>query len=105
MRLEEFESVAKIASPVVALVLGPLVKRLMTAKPRVIRYIVHVSTHRQRLDDGQLAQVHAHAVTYENVGRSAAHNLRISYGGAAGERGDLSSCAVQAGTGARWAGR
>ncbi|SEK12142.1 hypothetical protein [Achromobacter sp. NFACC18-2] len=80
MTLEEFESVAKIASPIVALILGPMIKRLMTAKPKVIRYVVHVSTHRQRLDDGQLVQLHTHAVIYENVGRSAAHNLRISHG-------------------------
>lgn len=38
MTLEEFESVAKIASPIAALILGPTIKRLMTAKPKVIRY-------------------------------------------------------------------
>lgn len=80
MTLVEFERIAAIASPFLVLLLGQLTKTLFQARPRVVRYLVHVSTHIFPLEGGGHSQVRTHAVTYENLGRRTAHNLRISHG-------------------------
>jgi hypothetical protein len=69
---------AKIASPVLSLVLGALVKHYTEARSRVVSFVGHVSAF--TLQGQHPITVHTHSIVVRNIGRKAAKNVRLSHG-------------------------
>ena len=75
----EWDVVAKVATPLMALVLGVMLNRVLERRPRLITYLGHVSAHRTQQQDGSALDVFTHSIVLKNSGRKAAHNVRISH--------------------------
>lgn len=70
--------IAKVAGPLLSLVLGAVIKHYSEAKSKVVSFIGHVSAF--TLQDQERTVVHTHSVVVRNVGRKAAHNVRLAHG-------------------------
>lgn len=70
--------VAKIAGPLISLIIGAAIKRYTTARSRVISFIGSVSAF--VLQDEHRTTVHTHSVVVRNAGRKAARNVRLMHG-------------------------
>ena len=75
----EWNVVAIIASPLIALVLGAILDRALERRPRLITYLGHVSAHRMNQQDGAPLDVFTHSIVLKNSGRKPANNIRISH--------------------------
>lgn len=73
----DLEIVAKLLAPVIAAVIGTLVKRYFEAKPKLITYLVHSSAI--PLNDDNNTQVNTHCIVVRNTGKKTAHNVRIGH--------------------------
>lgn len=71
------ETIAKIAAPLLSLVVGAIIKHYSEARAKVVSFIGHVSSF--TLQDEQGTAVHTHSVVVRNAGRKAAHNVRLSH--------------------------
>lgn len=73
----DLEVVAKLVSPLIAALIGAIVKRYFEAKPKLISYLVHSSAI--PLNDEKNTLVHTHCIVVRNAGKKAAHNVRIGH--------------------------
>lgn len=73
----DLEVVAKLLSPVIAALIGAIVKRYFEAKPKLISYLIHSSAI--PLNDEQNTQVNNHCIVVRNAGKMTAHNVRIGH--------------------------
>lgn len=71
------DSIAKIAGPILSLVIGALLKRYTEARSRVISFLGNVSAFTLQGDPGGV--VHTHSIVVRNAGRKAAHNVRLAH--------------------------
>ena len=70
--------IAKVAGPVLSLIVGALIKHYTEARSKVVSFIGHVSAF--TLQDEQRTTVHTHSVVVRNAGRKAARNVRLTHG-------------------------
>lgn len=75
----DWNVVATIASPVIALFVGVWVNRLFENRPVLISYFSHVSAFRHTPSGGQPLLVHTHSVVLRNAGRKSATNVRLHH--------------------------
>jgi hypothetical protein len=73
----DLETVAKIASPIVTLIAGAVLKHYAEKSPKVLSYIGHVSSF--TLQDEQKSFVFTHSVIVRNAGRKSATNVRLGH--------------------------
>ncbi len=73
----DFEVIAKLVSPLVAALLGAIIKRYFEAKPKLISYLIHSSAI--PLNDEKNTQVNTHCIVVRNAGKKTAHNVRIGH--------------------------
>ena len=71
------ESLAKVLSPLLTLVVGAAIRRYLERRPRLISFIGHVSTF--SLLGEQPTVVFTHSVVVRNAGRLAAKNVRLGH--------------------------
>ena len=71
------ETIAKLVSPILTLIIGAIIKRYTERRARVISYIGHVSSFALQNDERTL--VFTHSVIVRNAGRKAAQNVRIGH--------------------------
>jgi len=75
----EWNAIATIAAPIIALVLGAWLNRRSERRPRLVSYYGHVSSFRHTLPDDQLMEINTHAVVIKNTGHRSATNVRLSH--------------------------
>lgn len=73
----DFEALAKLLSPLLAALIGTTAKYYLEAKPKLISYLVHSSAI--PLNDNTNTQINTHSIVVRNVGKKAAHNIRIGH--------------------------
>lgn len=73
----DLEVIAKLLAPMIAAVIGAVVKRYFEAKPKLITYLVHSSAI--PLNDEKNTQVNTHCIVVRNAGKKTAHNVRIGH--------------------------
>lgn len=75
----DWNVIATIAAPVIALFVGVWVNRRFESRPVLISYFSHVSAFRYTPPGGQLSQVNTHSVVLRNTGRQSATNIRLHH--------------------------
>ncbi len=75
----EWNAVATIAAPIVALLVGVWVNRRFASRPVLISYFGHVAAFVHTPSGGQPINVHTHSVVLRNAGRRAATNVRLHH--------------------------
>lgn len=75
----DWNVVATIAAPVIALFVGIWVNRRFESRPVLISYFSHVSVFRYTPSGGQPLQVNTHSVVLRNTGRQSATNVRLHH--------------------------
>lgn len=75
----EWNAIATIAAPVIALFVGVWVNRRFESRPVLISYFGHISAIRTTPPNSESVQVHTHAVVLRNVGRQSATNVRLHH--------------------------
>lgn len=73
----DLETVAKVVSPVLTLIVGAAVKHYAERKPKLFSYIGHVSAF--TLQDEQKSSVFTHSIIVRNAGRRSATNVRLGH--------------------------
>ena len=73
----DWNIIATIASPVIALFIGAFLNHLLENRPKVVCYLGHVSGIRFKSD--QIHQVNTHSVVLRNAGRKTANNIRLGH--------------------------
>lgn len=73
----DVDSVAKLAGPLLSILLGAVVKHYAEARAKLVSFIGHVSSF--TLHNEQHTVVHTHSVIVRNAGRKAAKNVRLSH--------------------------
>ena len=75
----DWDIVATIASPLIALFLGAMLDRVIESRPRLLTYLGHVSSFTVGQDTDKPSTVHTHAVVLRNAGRKPATNVRLTH--------------------------
>lgn len=75
----DWNVVANIAGPIIALFVGVWVNRRFESRPALISYFGHVSSFRHTPPGGKPLVIHTHSVVLRNAGRRAATNVRLSH--------------------------
>lgn len=75
----DWNAVATIASPIIALFVGIWVNRKFESRPTLISYFSHVSAFRYSPSNGQSLGINTHSVVLRNTGRMSATNVRIHH--------------------------
>jgi hypothetical protein len=75
----DWNALATIAAPVIALFVGVWVNQRFGSRPVLISYFSHVSAFRHTLAGGDLLHVHTHSVVLRNTGRQSATNVRLHH--------------------------
>ena len=75
----DWQVVAAIAAPIVALFFGVWVNRRFESRPILVSYYGHVSAFTHHPAQGQPINVHTHAIVLRNAGRRTATNVRIGH--------------------------
>src|SRR5206468_3645193 len=75
----DWNAVATVAAPVVALFAGVWVNRKFENRPILISYFGHISAFHSTPPDRQAIHVHTHAVVLRNTGRRSATNVRLHH--------------------------
>ena len=75
----EWNIVATILAPLIALFIGAILNRAAEKRPRLVTYLGHVSTHRIERNDGVPFNVFTHSIVLKNAGRSPARNVRLTH--------------------------
>jgi len=75
----EWNALATIAAPVIALVVGVWINRRFESRPILMSYYGHISFFRSTPPDRDPLNVHTHAVVLRNAGRRAATNVRLHH--------------------------
>ena len=71
----DVETIAILVSPILALIVGAIIKYLTERRAKVISYIGHVSAF--ILSNEEQTQVYTHSVIVRNTGRKTAKNIRL----------------------------
>ena len=71
------EQIAKIASPIITLIIGAIIKHYTEKQSKLISYIGHVSSF--VLKDEKQTRVYSHSVIVRNAGSKAARNIRLGH--------------------------
>jgi len=74
----DWNIVATIAAPTIALLLGAVLERLFENRPRVVAFLGHVSSVYLPRTTPPM-DVYTHSVVIRNAGRKTATNVRIGY--------------------------
>ncbi len=75
----EWNVVATIAAPIIALFIGVWVSRRFESRPILVSYLGHVSAFKYTLPDGRKVDIFTHSVVLRNTGRRAATNVRLHH--------------------------
>lgn len=76
----DWNLLANIGSPIVALLFGAWITRYIERRPQLTAYISHVSGIRARLaEDGPDAFVNTHTVVIRNSGKLKSSNVRVGH--------------------------
>jgi hypothetical protein len=75
----DWNAVATIAAPVIALFAGVWVNRRFESRPALISYFSHVSAFRYTPPGGQSLGINTHSVVLRNTGRKSATGIRIHH--------------------------
>ena len=75
----DWNAVATIASPLLALFVGVWVNRKFESRPQLITYFGHVSSFRATPTNGTPLHINTHSVVLRNNGRSSATNIRLHH--------------------------
>ncbi|MDP2761457.1 MAG: hypothetical protein Q8O64_13870 [Sideroxyarcus sp.] len=75
----DWNVVATISAPIIALFIGVWVNRRFENRPILISYFSHVSAFRYTPPDAQPSQVNTHSVVLRNTGRQSATNVRLHH--------------------------
>lgn len=78
--ISEWQPIATIAAPLIALFIGIWANRRFESRPALISYYGHVSSFRYTPPGGQQIFIHTHAVVIRNISRRSATNVRLSHG-------------------------
>jgi hypothetical protein len=73
----DFEIIAKLASPIITLILGAVIRHYTERRAKVVSYIGHVSAF--TLQNEQRTPVFTHSVIVRNAGKKAAQNVRLGH--------------------------
>jgi len=73
----DWNLVATIASPIIALIVGAILNRMLEKRPKLISYLGHVSSF--RLSGDKPTEVYTHSIIVRNAGRQPSHNVRIGH--------------------------
>ena len=71
------EIIAKVAGPVLSLLVGAVLKHYTEARSKVVSFIGHASAF--TIQGENPVVVHTHAIVVRNAGRKAATNVRLSH--------------------------
>ncbi|MHB8483349.1 MAG: hypothetical protein ACYDBV_11550 [Nitrospiria bacterium] len=77
--LINWNAIATISAPIIALFIGVWVNRRFENRPVLISYLGHVSVFRHQPQPGNVMQVHTHSVILRNAGRRSATNVRLRH--------------------------
>ncbi len=72
------DSIAKVAGPLLSVIVGAIAKHYTEARSRLVSYIGHVSAFTVQTDPPMV--IHTHSVIVRNTGRKAATNVRLTHG-------------------------
>lgn len=72
----DIDLIAKIAAPLLSLIVAGLIKHYLEGRSRLVAYVGHVAAFPNA--DG--AQAHTHSIVVQNAGKKSAANLRIPHG-------------------------
>ncbi len=75
----DWNAVATVAAPIIALFVGVWVNRWFESRPILISYFSHVSAFRHIPEGGEPLQVNTHSVVLRNTGRRSATNVRLHH--------------------------
>jgi hypothetical protein len=75
----DWDLVGNIAAPLIALVAGAFLNRLMESRPRLLTYLGHVGDHMVKGENGNNQHIYTHSVVVRNAGRKRATNVRLSH--------------------------
>lgn len=75
----DWNAVATVAAPIIALFVGVWVNRRFESRPKLISYFSHVSAFRHIPEGGEPLQVNTHSVVLRNTGRRSATNVRLHH--------------------------
>ena len=75
----DWNIVATVASPIIALFVGALIDRVIERRTRLITYLGHVGAHTLKQQDGTPMHVYTHSVVLRNSGRRPATNVRLAH--------------------------
>lgn len=78
--ISQWQPVATIAAPLIALFVGIWANRRFENRPGLISYYGHVSSFCHTPPGGQQIFIHTHAVILRNISRKSATNIRLSHG-------------------------
>jgi len=74
-----WEVVANIAGPLIALFIGAWLNRIVERRPRLVSYYGHISAFRHTPPGGAPISIHTHSVILSNTGGKAATNVRLHH--------------------------
>ena len=77
----DWNIVIQIATPIIALFIGAILRNMLESREKLISYLGHVSTFRVNPTDPtqQPYSVNTHSVIIKNTGRKAATNVRLGH--------------------------
>ena len=75
-----WQVLATVAAPIVALLVGIWLNRRFESRPVLLYHWGHVSSFKHPGQDGANVTLNTHSVVIRNVGRRAATNVRLSHG-------------------------
>jgi hypothetical protein len=73
----DLETFARIASPLITLLIAGIVKHYSERRSKVVSFLGHVSSF--TLQDERRSQVYTHSIVVRNTGRKSATNVRIGH--------------------------
>ncbi|MFT4805770.1 MAG: hypothetical protein ACI9YE_002996 [Psychroserpens sp.] len=71
------EIIAKLAAPIITVIIGFILKSYFEAKPKLATYLVHASEI--PLHDDNKSKVNTHSIVVSNTGKKTANNIRIGH--------------------------
>jgi hypothetical protein len=75
----QWQPVATIAAPIIALFVGLYLNRAFERRPKLIAYYQHVSSFRWTPPDATPGTINTHAIVLTNSGREPATNVRLHH--------------------------
>jgi len=73
----DIEIIAKIASPIITLLLGAVIKHYTERRSKLVSFLGHISSFKLR--DEKQTPVYTHSIVVRNAGRKSATNVRIGH--------------------------